>query len=467
MISGPRKYVPPVQVEIVEQRTRIALDETEGIYVRDKATGKVRAFKGQSLMLKPNEVPWEKILLPEVEELLAQGNRPRADKSRVVTYAVPHNSVVQVYDFKRKVSRVRHGPDLVMLEPDEQFSIVSLSGGDPKRPNFYTSLAMPLGPDFMNDTVIVETSDHARLKLSLSYNWRFEVDPENEEHGNMIFSVRDFVGDTCKAIASRVRGAVAARTFDDFHKNSADVIRASVFGPDANTGNERLLFSANRLAVTNVDIQSVEPVEQRTRDALQKSVQLAIEIATASQEALASHDAMCEEQIAKGKLERQRIQDEAQAEEQRKSFVELKARSSALETTGQAKGEAVARSEAALIKGRAAVRQAKLKAEALRIRSEARLSQLTLRQKQERAHQEALDLLELDKQEKQANIEATKFKQIVDAIGADTIEAIARAGPEMQARLLEGLGLQGFLVTDGTSPINLFNTASGLVQPGK
>ena len=30
---------------------------------------------------------------------------------------------------------------------------------------------------------------------------------------------------------------------------------------------------------SSIDIQSVEPVDQRTRDALQKSVQLAIEIA--------------------------------------------------------------------------------------------------------------------------------------------------------------------------------------------
>ena len=46
-------------------------------------------------------------------------------------------------------------------------------------------------------------------------------------------------------------------------------------------------FAANRLVITNVDIQSVEPVDQRTRDSLQKSVQLAIEITTNSQEASA------------------------------------------------------------------------------------------------------------------------------------------------------------------------------------
>ena len=42
-------------------------------------------------------------------------------------------------------------------------------------------------------------------------------------------------------------------------------------------------FSANGLTITNIDIQSVEPVDQKTRDSLQKSVQMAIEIVTKSQ----------------------------------------------------------------------------------------------------------------------------------------------------------------------------------------
>lgn len=40
---------------------------------------------------------------------------------------------------------------------------------------------------------------------------------------------------------------------------------------------------------------------------------------------------------------------------------------------------------------------------------------------------------------------------------------MARAGPETKAKLLGGLGLKGFLVTDGKNPINLFNTANGFV----
>lgn len=63
-----------------------------------------------------------------------------------------------------------------------------------------------------------------------------------------------------------------------------------MFGLDENLKvREKFVFPANNLTITSVDIQSVEPVDQRTRDALQKSVQLAIEITTASQEASARY----------------------------------------------------------------------------------------------------------------------------------------------------------------------------------
>lgn len=50
----------------------------------------------------------------------------------------------------------------------------------------------------------------------------------------MIFNVRDFTGDSCKTMASRVRGAVAAESFDNFHKLSARIIRGAIFGNSMN-----------------------------------------------------------------------------------------------------------------------------------------------------------------------------------------------------------------------------------------
>ena len=47
-----------------------------------------------------------------------------------------------------------------------------------------------------------------------------------------------------------------------------------------------------------------------------------------------------------------------------------------------------------------------------------------------------------------AEIEVSKFTQIIKAIGKETLVAISKSGPEMKAKMLKGLGLKGFLVTD-------------------
>lgn len=478
MVYGPRDFIPPVEVEIVEKRTAIPLDENEGIYVRDISDGKVRAVKGQSYMLRSNEELWEKELPQVVEDLLAReqqadaatlrtswaadgagGLPPRTDKWRMVSFQAPHNSAVQIYDYKEKHARVVFGPDLVLLGPDEHFTVLSLSGGRPKKGGQLKALALLLGPDFMTDVITVETSDHARLQLQLSYNWFFECDKKSVDDAAKIFSVPDHIGDACKAVASRVRGAVAQVAFDNFHKNSASVIRAAVFGKEE----KQFVFSANKLVLTNIDIQAVEPVDSKTRESLQKSVQLAISITTQSQEATARQEAERTEQEARGRLERQKIQDEALAEKARRELLTLQVESAAIESSGTAKAEAQARAEAAEIDGEAQVAQARLRAQALELESRAQLQMVKIAKEAEIEHQRALDKLELERCKALSEIESKKFEECIGAIGTETLAAISAAGSETQAKLLQGLGIQSMLITDGNSPINLVNAASGLL----
>lgn len=269
----------------------------------------------------------------------------------------------------------------------------------------------------------------------------------------------DFVGDVTKAVASRVRGAVAASTFDNFHKDSSTIIRDAVFGK----GRDLLRFPANGLVITNIDVQSVEPIDQRTRDSLQKSVQLAIEITTKSQEANARHEAEKQEQEARAALERQRIKDERLCEEAKQQLLELHAKCAVIENSGQATADATARSKAASIEAQCEVELAQLHAEASRISSKMELELQTLREDAELKYRTEMDKLEIHKTKQLAEIESNKFKAIIASIGPETISSIARAGPELQAKLLQGLGLKSMMITDGHSPINLFNTANGLL----
>lgn len=79
----------------------------------------VRAVIGQTYMLTQDEELWEKELPANVETLLGQSRDPLADRSergrnfgdadrdktRVVSYRIPHNAAVQVYDYREKKAR--------------------------------------------------------------------------------------------------------------------------------------------------------------------------------------------------------------------------------------------------------------------------------------------------------------------------------------------------------------------------
>lgn len=476
MIEGPRDYVPPVEVDILEERQSIPLDENEGIYVRNMKTGEVRTVKNQVYRLTADEMLWEKELTDELEELLAyqsgsggfgpvvvQESKPekleiKRDKTRAITFRAPHNSAVQLFDYKAKKSRIVFGPDLVMLEPYEEISILRLSGDVPKKENQLKNLALLLGPDFMIDQIIVETSDHARLYLKLAYNWRFQINKQDPKTYEKIFAVSDFIGETCKTLASRIRGAVSGVTFDQFHKRSTEIIQTAVFGKE-----KEFLIKTNNLLITSVDIQGFEPVEVSTRQSLEMSIKLAIDISSKAQEDKAKHEAEQAEQRAKGERDKQSIDDQAEAEKKRIELFKLEAESASVETTGKAIAIAKATAEAAGINGKAELEQATLQVNAKQIKQKEELEILKKRYEAEENHNQSMMELEVNTQRELANIEAAKFQKTIESLGKETLISMAKAGPAAQAKLLAGLGLKGYMIIDAKNPINLFNTAQGMI----
>jgi major vault protein len=98
-------------------------------------------------MLTQDEELWEKELPLKIEQFLQSesivdsymtktvaDNQTKStsqithrEKHRAVTYCVPQNSGVQIYDYKVKQSRIIFGPEMVMLNPDEHFTMINLS----------------------------------------------------------------------------------------------------------------------------------------------------------------------------------------------------------------------------------------------------------------------------------------------------------------------------------------------------
>ena len=71
--------------------------------------------------------------------------------------------------------------------------------------------------------------------------------------------------------------------------------------------------------------------------------------------------------------------------------------------------------------------------------------------------------LEISRAEQMAHIETEKFKSMIGALGTDSLRALASGPQDHQVRLLQSLGIQSTLITDGRTPINLLNTARGLI----
>lgn len=489
LIKGPGEYIPPIEVRILEVRSAIPLHKNEGIYIRDEKTGVVRAQIGSTYMLKAHESLWEKELPPEYE-LLLQKERlgvsytvPKQvgkeviyeeiydaierDKTRVISYRISSGKCVQVYNYKTKENKIVFGPELILLQPDEILTLLSLSGGKPKRENVIQSLSLLLGPEIISDFVEVETSDHAKIELDLSYKWHFEYnrekpsDPENLK----LFSVGDFVGDVSKSISSRIRGAVSSIAYEDFHHNSAEIIRAAVFGKDEE-GKIRSTkkMHANNLVITSCDIKSQRPIEKDIEEKLKKNTFLAIQIKSKATEMEYLHKTLFLQQESRGELEIRRLEDDALAEKARIQLYRITTEKDALFSVATALADAKAENEKLNILGENKVELAKLDKE----EKEIELSTANTLSKEQHAiefnYEQGLADLQIKEQAELADIEVNKLAKMIGALGPKTLGQIVNAGPEMQAKILKSLGLKGYLMTDGKSPVNLFDTANGLVQ---
>lgn len=474
LVRGPRSYVPEIEVEILDLRKRIPLNDFEGIYVRDIHTGEIKMITGTSYLLEAHEELWEKELPRDVELLLqSEGTihkntkinaKPR-DKTRVVTFTVPHNTVTQIFDYREKLNKMVFGPSMIKIGPYEQFTVLELSGDNPKTEGVIKSLLLRLGPDFISDTIEVETSDHAKLLLKLTYSWKFEFDIGNQDHLDKLFQVPDFVGDCCKSIASRIRGIVSSVTFDSFHKDSSSIVQIGVFGKDKDTGKLKkpLIFKSNNLVISNVDIQSQEPVDAKTREILNESMKLSMETNIKIQEAEARHRENRANQEAKGKVERKKIEDDTDAEEKRLILLQLQADNESIKISGTEESQAKAKASEMEINSEADLEKAKNQFEADKIKKRAELDRTQKFYKEEISNLSRISKLEVERARSLANSTVDKLTTMVSAIGKQTLVEMARAGPESQAAILKSIGVKSLLITDGKNPVNLFNTSGGLL----
>ncbi len=147
MNHGPMHYVPRVEVEVVTRRRAIPLNDNEGIYVRDTKSGKIKLVIGRTYMLTEDEELWEKPISANLENILftqtQMSKKTRRNKTGdAISCCIPHNGVVQLFDYKEKRTRTVFGPDMIIIEPDEQFTLISVNKAVIFLKNLHLSIAL-------------------------------------------------------------------------------------------------------------------------------------------------------------------------------------------------------------------------------------------------------------------------------------------------------------------------------------
>lgn len=149
------------------------------------------------------------------------------------------------------------------MGPEEHVKVLWLSAGKPKIPHQIRAAIIRIGPDFMSDMFEIRTKDNAQLRLLLTYKWQFLV---NEDDAHLVFSMQDFVGYACSSLCSRIREAAASLTFEEFHNQTVNVIRKALF--TKHNDMEGVWFKGIRLFISEVDVQSVNPVNSEINNLL-------------------------------------------------------------------------------------------------------------------------------------------------------------------------------------------------------
>jgi len=347
-----------------------------------------------------------------------------------------------------------------MLQPNEEIKIMSVSGGCPKKECSVNLVCLPLGQNTFDDIIQLETQDHAALVMNVSYCAHFKLDDNIKKNPDKLFNVSDFIGIACKTVASRIRGAVSQIQYNEFHHNYSSIVKSAVFGDLS-----ECFFPDNNFCLTECDVKSLEPFEANIREKLKQNTSQAIDFKTKASELEFKMKSKILEEESEGQLEIQRLVDWTKAAEAQVGLDKLTAESDAIQQVGEQVAIAKAQAEGEKIRGDSLLKQSEFSASSHNVESEALIRNKEMVNRKVEHQTKQKNDLEAEKLTKMAEIEVTKFKDTVESIGRETIIAMARSGPENKAKLLKSLGLEGYLVTDGKTPINLFGAADGLIKP--
>jgi len=160
--------------------------------------------------------------------------------------------------------RVEVGPKTILLQYDEALEVLEMSTGKPKTTDkLLQTVYLRVSNNKVADIIEVETKDHVKVRLKLSYTVNFEGDP------NSWFSVENYVKFLCDHIRSVLKGAVKKVKVGDFNDDSVAILRNTILGAKVE-GGERpgMSFEENGMRVQEVDVLTVRIEDERIQSLL-------------------------------------------------------------------------------------------------------------------------------------------------------------------------------------------------------
>lgn len=175
------------------------------------------------------------------------------------------------------------GPQVKLLEYDEELEVLELSTGKPKTDQTTIKTAyLQTDNNIVSDSIQAETKDSVEVTIRLSYRVNFDGD------NKLWFGVSNYVKLLTQHLRSIVRNKIKKVTIEEFNANAADIIRDLILGESKDGKRAGRTFDENGMNVYDVEVLKLdigdEEVADLLKDAQQETVEHRLKIQTKEQE---------------------------------------------------------------------------------------------------------------------------------------------------------------------------------------
>jgi len=298
LVQGPKMLLPDPRTEVIVKR--VLNDNTVGLWfpgnsealaynqslseeldsTQDEYLESSRSFGGRTKQTLLASAAAGMMSMGDELKRKSVYTKPRTIKldtkyEGAVLLNIWPNYAVQVVN-KSGERKVVQGPKVVMLQYDETLEKLELSSGKPKTDHdLVPTVYLQTKNNIVSDIIKVETKDLIEVDVRISYRVDFEGDEKKW------FNVSDYVKLLTQHMRSVVRNAVKKITIEEFNDNATDIIRDTILGPVAKTGEPKVKrgrsFDENGMKIYDVEVLNIEIGDEEIDDMLRENQHSTVE----------------------------------------------------------------------------------------------------------------------------------------------------------------------------------------------